>query len=72
MILKIENGECACFPNGQAKSGPKRLSNWRSVPEPSVEAEKETEVPGVLTNASFTQGYHDIRSQNMPPDDIQF
>lgn len=37
-----------------------------------VEAEKETEVRNVLPSASFALGYHDIRSQNMPPDHIQF
>lgn len=41
IILKIENGQCAFSPNGQAKSGLKRLSNWHSVPDPRVEAERD-------------------------------
>ena len=41
IIRKIENGQCAFSPNGQAKSGLKRLSNWHSVPDPRVEAERD-------------------------------
>ena len=58
IILKIENGQCAFSPNGQAKSGLKR--------------QRETEVASVLPEASLALGYPDIRSQNMPSDDIQF
>lgn len=34
--------------------------------------QRETEVASVLPEASLALGYHDIRSQNMPSDDIQF
>ena len=71
MILKMENGKCAFSqmdrPNlaqrGSATGILSQTPEWR---------QRETEVPSVLPEASFALGYHDRRSQNMPPDDIQF
>lgn len=42
-------------PGGSAVS-------WLPGSGPWMEAEKETEEPEVLPNASFALGYHDIRS----------
>lgn len=73
IILKIENGQCAFSPNGQGQIWPEAAQRWHSVPDPWVEAERETEVPSVLPEAScklwgiMTSGHRD-----MPPDDIQF
>lgn len=46
-------------PGGSAVSWLPGSGPWM---EAEKEAEKETEEPEVLPNASFTLGYHDIRS----------